>query len=81
MHLVYSLSCSPSGEDGVLFHGYVFEKGCQLNKCGGDVGPDNRVSLFWYVWGDNWWNISTDVCQFSYYNNNNSFTDTVPLQV
>ena len=62
LHLAYSLFCSPSGEDGVSFHGYVFEKGCQLNKCIGDVGPDNRVSLFWYVWGDNWWNISTDVC-------------------
>ena len=40
--------CSPSGEGGVSFHGYVFEKGCQLYKCGRDVGPDNRVSLFWY---------------------------------
>ena len=52
LHLVYNLFCSPSGEDGVSFDGYVFQKGCQLNKCGRDIGQDNRVSLFWYVWGD-----------------------------
>ena len=57
---------SPSREDGVSFHGYVVEKGCQLNKRGGDVGQDNRVSLLWYVWGDNWWNIITDVCRWAY---------------
>ena len=46
--------CNLSGEDGVSFHGYVFEKGCRLNKYGEDEGQDNRVSLVWYVWGDKW---------------------------
>ena len=60
MHLVYSLFCSFSGENGVSFHGYVFEKGCRLNKYDGDEGQDNKVSLLCYVWGDNWWNVSID---------------------
>ena len=35
--------CSPSGNDGTSFHGYVFEK--ELNKCGRDVRQDNRVEV------------------------------------
>ena len=56
--------CCLSEEGGVSFYSYVFDKECRLY--GEDEAQDNRVNLFWHVWGANWWNISTDVCRWAY---------------
>ena len=46
---VDSLVCSLSGEGGVSFHAYVFDKERQLNKYSGDVGQDN-IYIHTYIY-------------------------------